>query len=48
MALKDLVIDQRVNKWLGSKRVNGQAYNYPYKYKVKDYNPVTEHRFPAG
>ncbi len=35
--------DQRFSKWLGLNRVDSQVYYYPYKYKVKDYDPVTEY-----
>lgn len=36
--------DLRSSKWVKSKTVSGQTYNYPYKYKIRNLNePVTEY-----
>ena len=34
--------DERFGKWLGSNTIDSNVYYYPYKYKVRDYDPVTE------
>jgi hypothetical protein len=34
--------DQRMSKWMGADTVDSRVYNYPYKYKDNNYEPVTE------
>ncbi len=35
--------DQRKSSWLNSSTVNGQPYYYPFKYKIRSGNTVTEY-----
>jgi hypothetical protein len=34
--------DQRLNKWISSDTVDNNVYSYPFKYKDRNYQPVTE------
>lgn len=36
--------DARRMNWVGTNTVSGQAYNYPYKYKMRAASPITEYQ----